>query len=168
MYKYFLLLSVIFLLNACNTNVNKKAEEKTLLKTVKEWSKYAAAGNMKKVIEYWTENAVIYPVGLPAVRGKALIKKFVSANRSQKNFSLTTDPLEATVSESGDIGYTVGNYQVSINTPDGTPITRKGRYLCAWRKVNGSWKCNLEIHSPLGMPPNIKAAAQKKLQSKKK
>jgi ketosteroid isomerase-like protein len=155
MYKYLWLVPIIFLLNACKTSINKEAESKALLETGKEWSKSIAAGNMESVFDYWTEDAVIYPVGITAVKGKDAIRKFVAVNRSQPDFSLITNPLEATVSNAGDIGYTVGNYKVSMDAPDGSPIIRKGRYLCAWRKVDGSWKCNLEIHSPLGMSPDI-------------
>jgi len=133
-----------------------------LLETGKEWAKSAAAGDMESVFKYWTDDAVIYPVGMPDVKGKDAIRKFVAANCSQKNFSLITNPLEATVSKADDIGYTVGNYRVSMGAPDGSHIIHKGRYLCAWRKVDGIWKCNLEIHSPLGIPPDKGANAQKK------
>ena len=162
MHKYLWMILAIFLLNACNKSVDKEAESKALLETGKEWAKSAAAGDMESVFKYWTDDAVIYPVGMPAVKGKDAIRKFVAANRSQKNFSLITNPLEATVSKAGDIGYTVGNYRVSMDAPDGSPIIHKGRYLCAWRKVDGIWKCNLEIHSPLGIPPDKGANAQKK------
>ena len=73
---------------------------------------------MNVVFDYWTDDAVIYPVGMPAVEGKTAIRKFVSANRSRKNFSLIVNTQKAVVSKAGDIGYTIGNYQVIA---DGQP-----------------------------------------------
>lgn len=156
----FILLMILFL-PSCKEKVDVEAERKALLETDKEWSAVVARGDMEHVFEYWTEDAVIYPAGMPAVRGKSAIRKFVSTNRSRKNFSLIVDPQEAVVSKSGDFGYTIGNYQVSADGPDGIPAVHKGRSLCAWRKVkDGSWKCNLEIHSPLGVPPDVGRAVQ--------
>jgi ketosteroid isomerase-like protein len=165
MFKYLVFVSVMCLLYSCNNSnkVDTEAEQKILLETDNEWSKVVASGDMKQIFEYWTDDAVIYPVGLPVVEGKAAIRKYVKNNRSGKNFSLMVYPLKATVSKAGDIGYTIENYQVSIDGPDGKPVAQKGRSLCVWRKgKDGSWKCNLEIHSPLGMPPDIGTTAKGK------
>jgi ketosteroid isomerase-like protein len=160
MLQCFVLLMILFL-PSCKYKVDVEIEQKALLETDKEWATVVAKGDMEHVFEYWTEDAVIYPVGMPAVRGKPAIRQFVSANRSRKNFSLIVNPRKAVVSETGDIGYTIGDYQVSADGPDGAPIVRKGRSLCAWQKQeNGSWKCNLEIHSPLGIPPDVGSAVQ--------
>jgi ketosteroid isomerase-like protein len=161
MTKHLYIAPIIFLLLSCsNKNESNETERKALLETDKEWSKSVASGDMERVFSYWTEDAIIYPVGMPPAEGKAAIRKFVAVNRSQKNFSLITNPLEATVSKSGDIGYTVGTYQVSMVGPDSIPVIHNGRYMCAWRKVDGSWKCNVEIHSPSEMPPDIRANIQ--------
>jgi ketosteroid isomerase-like protein len=85
MHKVLAALSVLSLLNACNhADVNMEAERKALLETDKEWSAVVASGNMGRVFDYWTEDAVIYPVGMPVVKGKAAIREFVSANRSRR------------------------------------------------------------------------------------
>jgi ketosteroid isomerase-like protein len=152
---------MILFLPSCKGKVDVEAERNALLETDKKWSAVVAKGDMEHVFEYWTEDAVIYPVGMPAVRGKPAIRQFVSANRSRKNFSLIVNPRKAVVSETGDIGYTIGDYQVKADGPDGIPVIRKGRSLCIWQKEeDGSWKCNLEIHSPLGMPPDVGTAVQ--------
>jgi ketosteroid isomerase-like protein len=160
MLQYFVLIMILFL-PSCKDKVDVEAERKALLETEKEWSAVVARGDMEHVFEYWTEDAVIYPVGMPAVRGKPAIRQFVSANRSRKNFSLIVNPQEAVVSKAGDIGYTIEDYQVSADGSDGISVVHKGRSLCAWRKEkDGTWKCNLEIHSPLGMPPDVGTAVQ--------
>ena len=154
-------LLLILSIPSCKDEVDVEAERRALLETDKEWSSFIANGDMEHVFTYWSEDAVIYPVGMPAVRGKSVIRDFVLANRSRKNFSLTVTPQEAVVSKAGDIGYTIEKYQVSAEDSDGVPVVHKGRSLCAWSKAEDStWKCNLEIHSPLGMPPDAVSAYQ--------
>lgn len=105
---------------------------------------------MERVFPYWVDDAVIIPAGPEAVRGKEAIREFVMTNRAQRGFSLRWEPQEATASRAGDIGYTVGNYEISMDGPGGTPLMSQGRYLTIWRKdAAGAWKCTLEIHSPL-------------------
>jgi uncharacterized protein (TIGR02246 family) len=151
-------LKVVFSLSLvalfCSSTMGGDAEEASLLNTGKSWSQAAAAGDMERVFSYWTDDAVIIPAGMEAVKGKDAIRKFVSVNRSQRGFSLKTEPQQATVSKAGDIGYIVGRYEISMNAPDGSRRMSQGRYLTAWRKdQSGDWKCALEIHSPLTRSP---------------
>lgn len=160
----FLVSLIILSISSCKDNVDVETESKSLFETDKEWSAVIAKGDMDRVFDYWTDDAVIYPVGMPAVEGKSAIRKFVSTNRSRKNFSLIVNTQKAVVSKAGDIGYTIENYQVIADGPDGVPVIRKGRSLCVWRKeAGGSWKCNLEIHSPLGMPPDVGTPVEGKI-----
>ncbi len=149
--RYFGLACWLILLGAgCNSSTDVEAEQTALLDTAKSWSQSAKAGDMERIFSYWTDDAVIIPAGMPAIEGKEAIRKFVQTNRSQNDFSLKTTPREATVSKSGDLGYIVGTYEISMTAPDGTPRNSRGRYLTAWRKNEaGNWKCTLEIHSPL-------------------
>ena len=103
MLQCFVLIMILFL-PSCKGKVDVEAERNALLETDKKWSAVVAKGDMEHVFEYWTEDAVIYPAGMPAVRGKPAIRQFVSANRSRKNFSLIVNPRKAVVSETGETG----------------------------------------------------------------
>jgi len=135
----------------CGSGINVEAERAALLERDRAWAAAAGENDPELVFPYWTDDAVIHAAGIPAVRGKAAIRKFVASSRAQRGFSITWEPLEATVSQAGDLGYTVGSYQVSVEGPDGAPAIRRGTYLSAWRKSEDSvWRCALEIQSPLG------------------
>lgn len=128
-------------------------ERAALLETRREWSEAIAAGDLERIFPFWTDDAVIYAAHRPSVRGKVAIREFVRGNRAQPGFSLTSDTFALEISRSGDLAYTVGNYEFTWDGPDGTPVRRRGRFVCGWRKnEDGAWKCMLEIHSPLRPP----------------
>lgn len=48
--------------------------------------------------------------------------------------SLRWSPVEAVLSRSGDLGYTVGTWRLEREGPDGKVQSAEGRYLTVWRK----------------------------------
>ena len=62
------------------------------------------------------------------------------------DFSLTWAPVKAEMADSGDLGYTYGNYQLKNKDKDGKFVTRYGKYASIWKKQkNGSWKVVLDM-----------------------
>lgn len=54
-------------------------------------------------------------------------------------------PLLALVSKSGDLGYTVGSYEITRQDDKGTRAAGSGKYVTIWRKQkDGSWKVVLD------------------------
>ena len=134
----------------CRPAINVEAERTAVLERDRAWAAAARESDPERVFPYWTDDAVIYAAGMPAVRGKDAIRKFVAGSRA-RGLSMSWEPLEATVSQAGDLGYTVGSFQMSVKGPDGAPAIGRGTYLSAWRKSeDGVWRCTLEIHSPSG------------------
>jgi ketosteroid isomerase-like protein len=63
-------------------------------------------------------------------------------------FTLTWDPNFAEVAEGGDLGYTIGTYQMTASGSDGLQ-NFSGSYLTVWRRnANGVWKVEADIGSP--------------------
>ncbi len=145
-----LLIGACLLASGCTEGTHVENERAALLDRDRSWAAVIASGDVDRVFSYWADDAVIYAAGIPAVRGKEAIRKFVATNRTQRGFSLTTLPREAVVSQDGNLGYTVGEYEIFLRGPEGSPIVTEGRYLAIWRRDSaGLWKCTLEIHSPL-------------------
>lgn len=61
---------------------------------------------------------------------------------------LTWEPTFADVSNSGDLGYAYGLYELS---DDSNAIVERGNYLRIWKKENGNWRVVLDVANPL--PP---------------
>ena len=38
------------------------------------------------------------------------------------------------VSDSGDLGYSIGTFEMIVDGPGGTPTTRNGKYMTVWKK----------------------------------
>ena len=50
------------------------------------------------------------------------------------------------VSSTGDLAYSLGLYETTVNDPRGNPLTYRGKYVVVWRKQpNGAWKVVIDI-----------------------
>lgn len=148
-YKNLLILitGVVFVVSVgCSDHTTKEEHRQALLKTLESRGRAMAEGNVKKILSYWTDDIVIYPVSKPAVKGIAAVQEYVRKNRQELGLKPKLTPLEVVTSESGDLGYIVGTYEwIDRNGHASNP----GRYVAMWRKnQQGEWKCFLEIHSP--------------------
>lgn len=55
--------------------------------------------------------------------------------------SLTWTPVHATMSASGDLGFTYGNYVFKSKNKEGKIVASYGKYMSVWKKQkDGSWK----------------------------
>jgi ketosteroid isomerase-like protein len=132
-------------LAACAPKVNIQEERAALLRADSAWAAAATAGDIQKLGTFWSEDAVNYFPGAPVASGRDAILGLVARNRSIPGFSVKWEATTARVSESGDLGYTTGPFQVTATTPDGTSVTRSGHYVAIWRKnAAGAWECVVE------------------------
>ena len=80
--------------------------------------------------------------------GREGIRRAVLPLFADPEFELTWDPTFATVGPSGDLGYTIGTYEMTTGGEVG-PLHETGSYLTVWRrKPNGDWKVEADIGSP--------------------
>ncbi len=66
-----------------------------------------------------------------------------------KTLTVTGTPIKADVAQSGDFGYTYGNYEQK----DGAQM-EKGYYVRVWKRVDNKWRVALDTTNPL--PPDAK------------
>jgi ketosteroid isomerase-like protein len=139
------------------------AARTALLQTDTEWAKAASVGkDVEKILSYWSDDAVVYPPGQLAVSGKAAIRNYVSTSFKTPFFSISWKPAQAVVSESGDLGYTMGSNEITTADPSGKVVRAQGRYLTVWRHSGGAWKCVVDFwnESSLPAPPIPKVSAK--------
>ncbi len=80
--------------------------------------------------------------------GQAGIRQAVLPLFADPEFELTWDPTFASVGPSGDLGYTIGTYEMTTGGEVG-PLHETGSYLTVWRRTaNGAWKVEADIGSP--------------------
>jgi ketosteroid isomerase-like protein len=66
--------------------------------------------------------------------GRAAVAAAWSRFTGPSGASLRWSPVEAVLSRSGDLGYTVGTWRLEKKAPDGKVQSAEGRYLTVWRK----------------------------------
>lgn len=133
-------------------SVGKHALRESLLRADREWSVAVDGDDLERIVEFWTDDAVVYTPGALPVRGKEALRALVKGNRATPGFSLTWNATEAVVSASGDLGYTLGPYAITVPEMEGELGTQKGHYICVWRREGGAWRCSLEVWAPLPPP----------------
>jgi ketosteroid isomerase-like protein len=125
----------------------------------KEWLVAATAKDLERTVSFWTDDAVIYPPGQPAVTGKDAIRRYVADGFKQTGFSVSWQSAEPVVSKSGDMAYTLGTNQFTFQDPNGNLVTVRGRGVVVWRRQrDGRWKCAVDTWNaePVPGPPASK------------
>ncbi len=102
---------------------------------------FAAATKARGVdgwVEWFADSGVQVTPGRNVV-GKAAIRELAVARFADTTRLLSWQPTTAEVSASGDLGYTIGRWEVGPRA-GGEPLGR-GSYVTIWRKqTDGSWK----------------------------
>ena len=136
--------------------VDVAAERAALFKADKAWSEAAVSRDVEKVLSFWTDDAIVYPAGQPAVVGKDALRLYVTGGFALPGFSIRWETSAFEVSASGDMAYGLGSNVVTINDPQGKMLTERGRGVTVWRKgKDGSWRCVVDIWNagPNAPPP---------------
>ena len=123
------------------------SERARLLRRDAEWAVAASEGrDIERVLSYWTDYAVVFPPGLPAVVGKVALRQYVLSSMQLSGFKITWTSTDATFSPDGNLAYLFSRNAVSMDAPDGTPSTTEGRAVTIWRRESdGEWRCAVDI-----------------------
>jgi len=125
---------------------SRAKDEKSLRDMEAAWSKVAGTKDVDRIVSYYADDASVFPPNAPIVKSKDEIKKLWSGLVGAPGTSISWETTTAVVAKSGDIGYTSGTYQHSMNGPDGKPISDKGKYVTVWKKdAAGKWKVITDI-----------------------
>jgi len=122
-------------------------EKAALLERDREWAALASEGkDVERILSFWTDDAKVFPVGLPVVEGKQAIREFVTGSLSIPGFRISWEPAEVVVAPSGDMGYTTGRNHLTMPDASGNLQTDNGRYVTVWRRESdGTWRCLIDI-----------------------
>lgn len=142
-------LIVVFTVTACAnapSQIDVDAEADELMRLSREWSEVAGSGDIEATLAYWADDAVMMAPGQPPLRGRPAIREFVEATGSIPGFSVRWEPLEAHVSDSGDMAYLIERNHFSFQDSTGTQAAESNKVVTVWRKQpDGSWKNVIDI-----------------------
>ena len=123
----------------CSSSANVEQERETLMRLDSEWA--ATVKDMDKFMSYYAPDASFYVPGMPVATGAGPIRDTLTKIHSAPGFALQFTAAMADVSASGDIGYTTGTYEATVNG-----AMEKGKYVTIWKKQSGGdWKVKEDI-----------------------
>jgi len=126
-------------------------ERKNLERRDAEWSALASEGrDVEAILSYWTDDAIVIPPGLPTVSGKDALRQYVTESLRIPGFRISWKSSAPVLSGDGSFAYMAAENTVSMQGPDGNPMTLRGRALTVWRKDrDGEWRCAYDIWNAL-------------------
>nr|WP_294936263.1 nuclear transport factor 2 family protein [uncultured Flavobacterium sp.] len=145
-----LLLVVCFTALSCQKEkVDTKAEGEKLMQTSREWSKAAQSRKVDEILNYWTDDAIVYSAGEAEHEGRDSIRKMVENAMKDPNFKIRWEPKKADVAESGDMGYLLEEVKMEMKDSTGNAQVMHFNGITIWKKQSdGSWKAAVDILSP--------------------
>jgi ketosteroid isomerase-like protein len=104
---------------------------------------FAAAtekGRLEGFSSFLAEDTATLRPDLPVIRGRKAVAERWAALLSNPAMSIRWQPLDATISSSGDLGYTIGAYEI-VRSGENAGVVATGKYVTIWKKqADGSWK----------------------------
>ncbi len=59
-------------------------------------------------------------------------------------------PTKVEASRGGDLGYSIGTYELTTYDPTGKPVTDCSKYVAVWKKqADGNWKAVADIFNSM-------------------
>jgi ketosteroid isomerase-like protein len=127
--------------------MNLERERQRLLQRDSEWASLSSQGrDVDRILSFWTDDAVVYPPGMPVVSGKAALRAYVEGALAIPGFQITWTTSEARLSADGRMAFLLSSNVLTLPDSDGRPATTRGRAVTVWRRdTDGEWRCSVDI-----------------------
>ena len=146
MNKILFAVAAVLLFSSCTFRRDKESKTDAFAKiemmnTDREFSKMSETKGMKAAfIEYLDSNGVLLRPGHLPIAGADAVDFLIQQNDA--DYTMTWEPRNAVVAQSGELGYTYGVYALRPSVKD-TVIY--GTYVSIWKKEkDGTWKFVLD------------------------
>jgi ketosteroid isomerase-like protein len=122
-------------------------ERRHLLERDAEWARLGSSGgDAERIVSFWSDDALVYPPGLPVVSGKATIRSYVQGALAIPGFHITWTTSEAILSADGRLAYLLSNNTIRQPDAQGDLVTEHGRAVTIWRReIDDDWRCVIDI-----------------------
>ena len=119
--------------------IDLEAERLAILEADRAWSE--TPPDVEAFVSVFADGGRFLPPEAPEAHSREDIQAAVSGMFSLPGFSLSWSPNFAGVSQAGDLGYSIGAFEFTMDDAEGSPITRNGKYSTVWKKQeDGQWK----------------------------
>ncbi len=112
-----------------------------------ELAKAVADRSLQSFLALIDDDAMFF--GKDVARGRDAVSKAWLPLFTDRSLFLKWHPTQVEVSSSGDLGYSIGDYERISKDAQGNPATATGSYVSIWRrKPDGKWKIVVDIGTP--------------------
>jgi uncharacterized protein (TIGR02246 family) len=126
----------------------RAADERAVRDADAAGSKAAAAKDLEGYLAFYAEDASVFPPNAPMQTGKESMRKDLSEAMASPGFALSWQVNKVEASRGGDLAYSIGTYQGTMNDAKGRLVTERGKYVTVWKKqVDGKWKIVADIYN---------------------
>jgi ketosteroid isomerase-like protein len=139
-------------LMACNQSkteikmhINSPASATELIEADKAFSAMSAEKGMAKAfVQYASDDVVKLRDKQLPILNKEELKKWLG-DGGKEDFVLSWVPTKADIAQSGELGYTFGDWVLKTKTGGGKDTLVYGNYVSIWKKqADGAWKYVLD------------------------
>jgi len=136
--------------------VDTAAEEQAIRAQVTAFNAAMAAYDPAGAAAIYAPDAVLLPPNQGRQTGTDFITQMVAGMEPLKA-TFTVTPTTIVVAASGDLAVEEGTWKASVPNADGTTFEDNGKYLVAWKKVNGTWLTQFDTWNSDNAPPSSSA-----------
>lgn len=135
------------------TQTDNNKEKEAIRQTDIDFSNYSGEHGMEAAfLKFIADDGVLLRPNMRPIEGIEKVRQLFK--EGDASFTLVWSPLFADVSQSGDLGYTYGTFNLTGKNDKGEEIKRDGTYITIWRKEkDGNWKFVLDTGNPGLEPP---------------
>jgi uncharacterized protein (TIGR02246 family) len=152
-----------FLFGLCTAlAADTKAIEQALRDLDAQWSAAAESKDLEKTISFYSDDAIVLPTNALAATTKEAIRNTWKGLLASPGLAISWKTTKVEVAESGEIAYTTGTYELTMNDASGKLVPDHGKYVEVWKKqTDGKWRVVADIWNS-DLPLSATAPAEKK------
>ncbi len=140
-------IGILLFVAGCKQQPSTAETEQTIRDLDAQWAKTAGTHDLDGTVAYYADDAVLLPPNEPLISGKAALRTSWTALLAP-NIALTWHAGKVDVSQSGDLAYVVGSYDLSTKDAQGKPVSDHGKTIEVFRKQSdGTWKVVADMYS---------------------
>ena len=129
------------------------ADVLALLTADQAFNDATAARGLEGFLSFLADDVATLRPDRPVLTGKKALAEAWSPLLTNPVLSIRWKPLTGSISTGGDLGYTIGGYEITRSDDQGKRITGTGKYLTIWRRqADGSWKVAFDSGVPDSPP----------------
>ena len=153
MKKLFPILTTLLVLavSGCTPSVDIVADRAAIRDVTAQREQAWNDKDVERVLSFNTEDSSWFPPNAPIATGQEAMRALFSQIVESPGFALFAETTAVEVSRAGDVAYSPGVYEITVNDSEGNPITTVGKWVSVWKKqADGSWKVVAHIWNPDG------------------